>query len=309
MGTPSVLAICCGAALAFLALQQVLFAAAVMALLREGRRRRAETAQTLDAQSETFSEGLAELEARLRRVERRNSDATAAERATRHGSDERCRRTPAISDDPMTPEMVHDIDGDARARPVTRPPERARGECPPTPAKRDKASGPRSTAVAPRAAARPEVAAPARNNRSGSGMREASQAPLAEKAGSDHRHGLGRGGTDETTALLTRTAGSWSARHAERLVVDMPAMRVSAGGRLQRMSSMSLSSLLDGLEGAHAGTTPPRAQKRRPGPTPSTTRPRGYPTKIEKIRSYTGPVSSGSLFYANVVDKMRREGR
>jgi len=64
-----------------------------------------------------------------------------------------------------------------------------------------------------------------------------------------------------------------------RSVFDRPKMRVSSVRRLQGMSSSSK-------------------------PSTPVAWPLGFPTKI---RSGTRPVSSGSLFYANVVAKMRRE--
>jgi hypothetical protein len=260
-------AIGCGAALAFLILQQILFAFAVMAFVREMR---ALTAQALD---ELLTKGQKEIEdrlrlvedveARLRRVERRckaSPRASPPERATPRGADERCHHTSSFNG--MRPAVLNEIDHDD----AWVLPEPARGEGLNTPAQYDRSSSASSATVAP-AASGPKASAPAR------------LVPVPERS----------------TALKICNATS--------------AGRVETS-RWQRMSSRSQSSLLDGLEGAQAGTALPRAQKRRPGSTPSTpvTRPRDFPTMIGKIRSGTGPVSSGSLFYANVVDRMRREG-
>jgi hypothetical protein len=110
----------------------------------------------------------------------------------------------------------------------------------------------------------------------------------------------------QASPFIRKTLSAGDAE-APRSVFDRPNMRVSCGGRLQGRSS-SQSSSRHILEGAQASTVPPTAKKRRHAPTPSTPTPvawpRGFPTKI---RSGTGPVSSGSLFYANVVAKMRRE--
>jgi hypothetical protein len=106
----------------------------------------------------------------------------------------------------------------------------------------------------------------------------------------------------EHTAPFSLSAGD---AETPRSVFDRPNMRVSCGGRLQG-GLPSQSSSQDILEGAQVSTAPHTAKKRRHASTPSTpvAWPRGFPTKI---RSGTGPVSSGSLFYANVVAKMRRE--
>jgi hypothetical protein len=238
-------AIGCGAAIAFLILQQILFAFAVMALVREMR---ALTAQALDE----LTKGQKEMEDSLRLVE----DVEARPR----GADERCHHTSSFNG--MRPAVLNEIDHDD----AWVLPEPARGEGLNTPAQYDRSSSASSATVAP-AASGPKASAPAR------------LVPVPERS----------------TALKICNATS--------------AGRVETS-RWQRMSSRSQSSLLDGLEGAQAGTALPRAQKRRPGSTPSTpvTRPRDFPTMIGKIRSGTGPVSSGSLFYANVIDRMRREG-
>ena len=89
------------AVLVLLVLQQLFFARAVMAHLREGRR---ETAQAFDALHEMLTKRLEKIEARLRRAERRFSPGrprtTDTERTTPRGSDsaseQRCQRASAI---------------------------------------------------------------------------------------------------------------------------------------------------------------------------------------------------------------------
>ncbi len=276
MDTTTALAVGFGAAaLALLVLQQLFFALAVTTLLREGR---AEIAQALDALRETLNTlntRLEATEARLRRVERRcvadGPRATGAERLTPRGSEERCRRVSTVNDNQSTPKVVHDIDCDTWAWP-----EPGGGRRSPSPAQYKTSPSPSSAADAPRAAARSSASAPA---------------PL-------HRRPA------QASPVIRKTLSSGDAE-APRSVFDRPNMRISCGGRLQGRSS-SQSSSRDRLEGAQASTAPPTAKTRRHASTPSTpvAWPRGFPTKI---RSGTGPVSSGSLFYANVVAKMRRE--
>ena len=141
------------------------------------------------------------------------------------------------------------------------------------PAQHNKSPCTSSAADAPRAAARPAAWAPQRLHR---------PSPSISK---------------------TPSAGD---AETPRSVFDRPNMRVSSSGRMQGRSPYQSSSS-DGLEGPQAATAPPRAKMRRSASTASTPvawQARGFPTEI---RSGTGPVSSGSLFYANVVDKMRRE--
>ena len=265
MDTTTALAVgCCCGALVLLVLQQLFFALAVSAILREGR---AETAQALGALRETLTKGLEEIEARLRRVERScdtgGPRATDAERATPLGHEQRCRRVSTMNDDQSTPKVVHDI---------KRWPEPESEGGPP--AQHNKSPCTSSAADAPRAAARPAAWAPQRLHR-------------------------------PSPSIKTQSAGD---AETPRSVFDRPNMRVSSSGRLQARSS-SRSSSSDNLEGAHAATAPPRAQlktSRSPSTfsAPVAWQARGFPTEI---RSGTRPVSSGALFYANVVDKMRRE--
>jgi len=238
-----------GATLVLLILQQLFFALAVTALLREGR---VETAQALGALRETLTRRLEEVEARLRAMD--------AERATPQGPEARCRRASTMEDDQSTPKVVRDIELRSVPEKDGRPP-----------AQRNKAPSPSSAAEAPRAGAPPKASAPERLHR---------RSPSTSKNPST--------GDVETP----------------RSVLDRPSLHVSSG-RLQGAVS-SQSSFPESLEGAPAATAPPRAKKRRSTSTSSTPAvwPRGFPTII---RSGTRPVSSGSLFYANVVDKMRRE--
>jgi hypothetical protein len=257
------------AALVLLVLQQLFFVLAVTTLLREGR---AEIAQAFDV-LRTLNTRLEKLEteARLRRVDRRcdtgGPRATNADRVAPRDSEERCRRVSTINDDRSTPTVVHDIDCDPWA---WLEPEGGRRS--PSLAHSKKPSIPSSAADAPCAAARSSASATAPLHR-----RPAQASPFIKK---------------------TLSAGD---AEAPRSVFDRPNMRVSSGGRLQGRSS-SQSSSRDGLEGAQASTAPPTAKTRRHASPVEW--PRGFPTKI---RSGTGPVSSGSLFYANVVAKMRRE--
>ena len=136
------------------------------------------------------------------------------------------------------------------------------------PAQHNKSPSPNSTADAPRAPERPSAWAPLRLHR---------PSPSISK---------------------TPSAGD---AETPRSVFDRPNMRASSGGRLQgRSSSRSPSS------GSREGAQPAMKKSRSASKlsTPVAWQARGFPTTI---RSGTGPVSSGSLFYANVVDKMRRE--
>jgi len=84
-----------------------------------------------------------------------------------------------------------------------------------------------------------------------------------------------------------------------------PNMRVSCGGRRQGRSTSSQLSSPARLEGAEASMAPPTAKTRRHASTPST--PVAWPWGVlTQTRSDTGHLSSCSFFYAEVVDRMRR---
>ena len=230
------------------------------------REGRAETAQALGALRETLTKGLGEIEARLRRVER--SCDTGGPRAT-----DAERATPRGPEQHYrrVSTMNDDQSTPKVVHDIKRWPEpEVKGR---PPAHRKKSPSPSSSAEAPRAAARPAAWAPQRLHR---------PSPSISK---------------------TPSAGD---AETPRSVFDRPNMRVSSSGRMQRRSS-SRSSASDGLEGPQAATAPPpRAKKSRSASTASTLvawQARGFP---KEIRSGTGPVSSGSLFYADVVAKMRR---
>jgi hypothetical protein len=204
MDTTTALAVgCATAALVLLVLQQLFFALAVTALLREGR---AETG-AFDALRERLAMRLEETETRLRRVERLCDTGgpriTDAERVTPRGFEERRRRVSTINENQTTPQVVHNVDCDAWAWPE---PE---GEARPTTPAQDKKPPSLSCAdEAPRAAVRPSASAPLRLHR-----RPAAASPSMRRSPS--------AGDAETL----------------RSVFDRPNMRVSSGGRLQGMSS------------------------------------------------------------------------